>query len=100
MSHVRYQNTTDIRAKHGLILQVILQSKLLLGGTNHEISKALTNSMAAPSQSAIDKAQRGLEGMCCLTNNAGRSSLIDPTTGKTGTLEYHRDSIECTDLVL
>jgi len=48
--------------------EVILQSKVIHGGSNSEISSMLTNSMAAPSPLAITSAVSLLKGMSCLTH--------------------------------
>ena len=45
----------------------MLQSKVIHGGSNSEISGMLTNSMAAPSGEAIVAAVNLLKGMNCLT---------------------------------
>jgi len=47
--------------------EVVLQSKVIHGGSNEEISSMLTNSMAAPSSKAIGSAVQLLKDMSCLT---------------------------------
>merc|ERR1719181_2426871 len=49
--------------------EVVLQSKVIHGGSNTEISSMLTNSMAAPKTEAILSAVSLLKGMNCLTYN-------------------------------
>jgi len=49
--------------------EVVLQSKVIHGGSNSEISSMLTNSMAAPQAAAITSAVELLKGMNCLTRN-------------------------------
>jgi len=49
--------------------EVVLQSKVIHGGSNTEISSMLTNSMAAPKSEAILSAVDLLKGMSCLTYN-------------------------------
>jgi ATP-dependent RNA helicase DHX36 len=47
--------------------EVVLQSKVIHGGSNTEISSMLTNSMAAPKSEAVDSAVLSLKNMNCLT---------------------------------
>lgn len=47
--------------------EVVLQSKVIHGGSNKEISSMLTNSMAAPKNEAIESAVTLLKNMNCLT---------------------------------
>jgi len=63
--------------------EVVLQSKVIHGGTNSEISSMLTNSMAAPKMEAVDAAVRLLKSMSCLTRNGeltvlGRATAAIP----------------------
>merc|ERR1712048_34841 len=49
--------------------EVVLQSKVIHGGSNNEISSMLTNSMAAPKNEAINSAVDLLKNMSCLTRS-------------------------------
>eukprot|EP00930_Biecheleria_cincta_P062256 TRINITY_DN4773_c0_g1_i1.p1 TRINITY_DN4773_c0_g1~~TRINITY_DN4773_c0_g1_i1.p1 ORF type:complete len:1075 (-),score=273.42 TRINITY_DN4773_c0_g1_i1:20-3244(-) len=58
---------------------VVLQSKVIHGGSNSEITSMLTNSMAAPSAAAIDAAVQLLKDMSCLTR-AGELTVLGRAT--------------------
>jgi len=63
--------------------EVVLQSKVIHGGSNSEISSMLTNSMAAPSSEAINSAVQLLKDMSCLTREGeltvlGRATAAIP----------------------
>ncbi|CAD7923602.1 unnamed protein product [Amoebophrya sp. A120] len=55
--------------------EVILQSKVIFGGTNEDIGKMLTSSMAQPSSSAIKEAIYVLKNMNCLTREGELTGL-------------------------
>ncbi|CAJ1371357.1 unnamed protein product, partial [Effrenium voratum] len=55
--------------------EVVLQSKVIHGGSNSEISSMLTNSMAAPQPKAVDAAVQLLKDMNCLTR-AGELTVL------------------------
>mmetsp|Transcript_28676 Transcript_28676/g.66514 ORF Transcript_28676/g.66514 Transcript_28676/m.66514 type:complete len:1037 (+) Transcript_28676:142-3252(+) len=63
--------------------EVVLQSKVIHGGNNAEISDMLTNSMAAPQKEAITQAVQLLKNMNCLTREGeltvlGRATAAIP----------------------
>lgn len=63
--------------------EVVLQSKVIHGGSNSEISSMLTNSMAAPKTEAVEAAVKLLKGMSCLTRGGeltvlGRATAAIP----------------------
>lgn len=63
--------------------EVVLQSKVIHGGTNSEITSMLTNSMAAPKSEAIEAAVKLLKDMSCLTRGGeltvlGRATAAIP----------------------
>ena len=55
--------------------EVILQSKVIYGGTNDDVSLMLTSSMAKPSTEAVKKAVIGLKQMNCLTLSGELTAL-------------------------
>eukprot|EP00439_Symbiodinium_sp_Y106_P012658 s4435_g1.t2 len=55
--------------------EVVLQSKVIHGGSNTEISSMLTNSMAAPQPQAVQAAVKLLKDMNCLTR-AGELTVL------------------------
>mmetsp|Transcript_63576 Transcript_63576/g.204842 ORF Transcript_63576/g.204842 Transcript_63576/m.204842 type:complete len:1089 (+) Transcript_63576:104-3370(+) len=55
--------------------EVLLQSKVIHGGSNSEISDMLTNSMAAPKLEAVTSGVNLLKGMNCLTR-AGELTVL------------------------
>jgi len=55
--------------------EVVLQSKVIHGGSNTEISSMLTNSMAAPKMEAVESAVGLLKGMNCLTHGGELTAL-------------------------
>lgn len=55
--------------------EVVLQSKVIHGGSNSEISSMLTNSMAAPQPKAVDAAVKLLKDMSCLTRSGDLTVL-------------------------
>ncbi|CAE8588710.1 unnamed protein product [Polarella glacialis] len=65
--------------------EVVLQSKVIHGGSNSEITSMLTNSMAAPSSEAIESAVKLLKDMNCLTRGGeltvlGRATAAIPVS--------------------
>merc|ERR1719330_654466 len=63
--------------------EVVLQSKVIHGGSNSEISSMLTNSMAAPKTEAVESAVQLLKSMSCLTRGGeltvlGRATAAIP----------------------
>lgn len=63
--------------------EVVLQSKVIHGGSNSEISSMLTNSMAAPASQAVESAVTLLKSMNCLTHGGeltvlGRATAAIP----------------------
>eukprot|EP00931_Biecheleriopsis_adriatica_P075835 TRINITY_DN49613_c0_g1_i1.p1 TRINITY_DN49613_c0_g1~~TRINITY_DN49613_c0_g1_i1.p1 ORF type:complete len:1078 (+),score=294.15 TRINITY_DN49613_c0_g1_i1:93-3326(+) len=63
--------------------EVVLQSKVIHGGSNTEISAMLTNSMAAPKSEAVESAVTLLKSMSCLTHSGeltvlGRATAAIP----------------------
>ncbi|CAD7930005.1 unnamed protein product [Amoebophrya sp. A25] len=55
--------------------EVILQSKVIYGGTNDEVAKMLTSSMAQPSSAAIKDAVTLLKTMNCLSRGGELTAL-------------------------
>merc|ERR1719387_550693 len=49
--------------------EVVLQSKVIHGGTNDDIASMLTNSMASPKYEAVTSAVSMLKAMNCLTKS-------------------------------
>jgi ATP-dependent RNA helicase DHX36 len=70
--------------------EVVLQSKVIHGGSNTEISSMLTTSMAAPKPEALTHAVDSLKGMSCLTQSGALTVLgravaaipVDPKVAK------------------
>jgi len=70
--------------------EVVLQSKVIHGGSNEKISSMLTTSMAAPKPEAVTQAIDCLKGMSCLTQSGGLTVLgravaaipVDPKIAK------------------
>eukprot|EP00392_Amoebophrya_sp_AT5.2_P011818 g11908.t1 len=56
--------------------EVVLQSKVIFGATNDDISRMLTSSMAQPSNAAIKDAIDVLKKMNCLTPDAGELTAL------------------------
>ena len=60
--------------------EVILQSKVIVGATNHEIGDMLRSSMAQPSEDAIRNAMASLKQMNCLTVDSGELTALGRAT--------------------